>query len=208
MAAVNGDDDNDDDEGSDDEDDEDGDEDDDDSEDDSDEDEEEDGEEDDSDSEEESEEEPQPPVKKRALGFKNWALSQMGQGTPPSAPDLVTEAPSKPAHVSKPRDPNALAIGPLGEDFKLPATSLLSRDPSTAVNPVDKTKPRPKINRRGSVDEARMGLPIVAEEQNLIEAVLLHPVVIVCGETGSGKTTQMPQMLYEAGFGFKGSGEC
>jgi ATP-dependent RNA helicase DHX37/DHR1 len=52
-----------------------------------------------------------------------------------------------------------------------------------------------------------MGLPIVAEEQNLIEAVLLHPVVIVCGETGSGKTTQMPQMLYEAGFGFKGSGK-
>lgn len=149
--------------------------------------------------------EPEPPVKKRALGFKSWALKQMGQSTPPSAPDLVAQPVQLPVK-SKPRDPNALAVGPLGEDFKLPATSLLSRAPSDAVNPVDKTKPRPKIARRGSVDEARMGLPIVAEEQNLIEAVLLHPVVIVCGETGSGKTTQMPQMLYEAGFGFKGSG--
>jgi predicted ATPase len=35
----------------------------------------------------------------------------------------------------------------------------------------------------------------------------MYPVVVICGETGSGKTTQVPQMLYEAGFGFKNSGE-
>jgi len=35
----------------------------------------------------------------------------------------------------------------------------------------------------------------------------MNPVVIIAGETGSGKTTQVPQMLYEAGFGFKASGE-
>lgn len=33
-----------------------------------------------------------------------------------------------------------------------------------------------------------------------MEAVAEHPVVIVCGETGSGKTTQVPQFLYEAGY--------
>lgn len=33
-----------------------------------------------------------------------------------------------------------------------------------------------------------------------MEAVAEHPIVIVCGETGSGKTTQVPQFLYEAGF--------
>lgn len=34
-----------------------------------------------------------------------------------------------------------------------------------------------------------------------MEAIGEHDVVIVCGETGSGKTTQVPQFLYEAGFG-------
>jgi ATP-dependent RNA helicase DHX37/DHR1 len=29
-------------------------------------------------------------------------------------------------------------------------------------------------------------------------------VVIICGETGSGKTTQVPQFLYEAGYASRG----
>lgn len=33
-----------------------------------------------------------------------------------------------------------------------------------------------------------------------MEAVAEHPIVIICGETGSGKTTQVPQFLYEAGY--------
>lgn len=52
-----------------------------------------------------------------------------------------------------------------------------------------------------------MELPILAEEQPIIESILMNPVVVICGETGSGKTTQVPQMLYEHGFGFKGSGK-
>lgn len=38
-----------------------------------------------------------------------------------------------------------------------------------------------------------------------MEAVAEHPIVIVCGETGSGKTTQVPQFLYEAGYSSDGS---
>ncbi|EKM79367.1 hypothetical protein AGABI1DRAFT_74345 [Agaricus bisporus var. burnettii JB137-S8] len=44
-------------------------------------------------------------------------------------------------------------------------------------------------------------LPVVTEEQPIMEAIMLNPVVIICGETGSGKTTQVPQFLHEAGFG-------
>ncbi|MBV8031301.1 MAG: ATP-dependent RNA helicase HrpA [Betaproteobacteria bacterium] len=40
-------------------------------------------------------------------------------------------------------------------------------------------------------------LPINARREEIREAVRRHPVVIVCGETGSGKTTQLPKMLWE-----------
>ena len=46
----------------------------------------------------------------------------------------------------------------------------------------------------------RLSLPILAEEQMVMEAIREHPIVVLCGETGSGKTTQVPQFLYEGGF--------
>jgi len=43
-------------------------------------------------------------------------------------------------------------------------------------------------------------LPIYAYKEQLIEAVKDHQVLIVVAETGSGKTTQLPQYLHEAGY--------
>lgn len=43
-------------------------------------------------------------------------------------------------------------------------------------------------------------LPVTHEIANIKALVKNHPVVIVCGETGSGKTTQLPKMLYEMGY--------
>src|SRR5262245_14135037 len=37
-------------------------------------------------------------------------------------------------------------------------------------------------------------LPILERRTEIVEAIGRHQVVIVCGETGSGKTTQLPQM--------------
>ncbi|KAJ3797001.1 pre-mRNA splicing factor [Lentinula aff. detonsa] len=51
-----------------------------------------------------------------------------------------------------------------------------------------------------SIEETRKSLPIYAWKDKLIEAVREHPVLIVVAETGSGKTTQIPQYLHEAGF--------
>src|SRR5258706_333751 len=48
------------------------------------------------------------------------------------------------------------------------------------------------------------GLPINARRDEIQAAVERHPVVIVCGETGSGKTTQLPKMLLEMGRGKSG----
>ncbi|XAO23129.1 hypothetical protein I312_101907 [Cryptococcus bacillisporus CA1280] len=151
---------------------------------------------------EEEEEEVAPPKKKRSLGFKDWALKQMGQTSQPSAPDLLADETTTTLYKSQPLPAARVGeyIGPLGRELVMPTTSLLDQSKDS-----DKSKVRPNITRRPSVSEARMGLPILAEEQSIIESILMHPVVIICGETGSGKTTQVPQMLYEAGFGYKGS---
>jgi ATP-dependent helicase HrpA len=47
-------------------------------------------------------------------------------------------------------------------------------------------------------------LPINQRRDEIVAAVAAHPVVIVCGETGSGKTTQLPKMLLAMGRGRAG----
>ena len=47
-------------------------------------------------------------------------------------------------------------------------------------------------------------LPVAARREEIARAVSGHPVVIVCGETGSGKTTQLPKILLELGRGVAG----
>ncbi|KAL2343445.1 hypothetical protein Fmac_004730 [Flemingia macrophylla] len=44
-------------------------------------------------------------------------------------------------------------------------------------------------------------LPIVQYEEKIIETVERSPVVVVIGETGSGKSTQLSQMLHRRGYG-------
>ena len=47
-------------------------------------------------------------------------------------------------------------------------------------------------------------LPVSQKKQDILEAVRDHQVVIVAGETGSGKTTQLPKICMELGRGLKG----
>jgi ATP-dependent helicase HrpA len=51
-------------------------------------------------------------------------------------------------------------------------------------------------------------LPISAHRQAIVDAIRRHPVVIVAGETGSGKTTQLPKFCLEAGRGLDGMIGC
>jgi pre-mRNA-splicing factor ATP-dependent RNA helicase DHX16 len=51
-----------------------------------------------------------------------------------------------------------------------------------------------------SIDETRKSLPIYHYRQELLDAVREYQVLIVVAETGSGKTTQLPQYLHEAGY--------
>ena len=47
-------------------------------------------------------------------------------------------------------------------------------------------------------------LPIVAKRHEIEAALAAHPVVIVCGDTGSGKSTQLPKMCLNIGRGVRG----
>ncbi len=51
-------------------------------------------------------------------------------------------------------------------------------------------------------------LPIAARKDEIVRAIREHPVVIVAGETGSGKTTQLPKMCLEAGRGVAAKIAC
>ncbi|PQQ18686.1 ATP-dependent RNA helicase DEAH13 [Prunus yedoensis var. nudiflora] len=77
-------------------------------------------------------------------------------------------------------------------------TSKLSNSP-TPGSPIAPTIVH--VSRPEEVENARKDLPIVMMEQEIMEAVNDHSTVIICGETGCGKTTQVPQFLFEAGFG-------
>ncbi|KGW40978.1 ATP-dependent RNA helicase HrpA [Burkholderia pseudomallei] len=48
-------------------------------------------------------------------------------------------------------------------------------------------------------------LPVSGKRDEIARAIAAHPVVIVCGETGSGKTTQLPKICLALGRGL-GSG--
>ena len=47
-------------------------------------------------------------------------------------------------------------------------------------------------------------LPITAHRAEILDALARHQVIVVCGATGSGKTTQLPKLCLEAGRGTHG----
>ncbi|KAI1344877.1 P-loop containing nucleoside triphosphate hydrolase protein [Xylariaceae sp. FL0016] len=51
-----------------------------------------------------------------------------------------------------------------------------------------------------SIQETRKSLPVYQYRNDFIQAVEEHQVIVLVGETGSGKTTQLPQYLHEAGY--------
>ncbi|KAG8884376.1 hypothetical protein FRB97_004385 [Tulasnella sp. 331] len=51
-----------------------------------------------------------------------------------------------------------------------------------------------------SIDDTRKSLPIYQYREQILEAIAKYQVLIVVAETGSGKTTQLPQYLHEAGY--------
>ena len=80
---------------------------------------------------------------------------------------------------------------------RLDGHPLILRSPPAAPNP------------RAAIVEGRRlqypeSLPITARRDDLLAAIGEHQVVIVAGETGSGKSTQLPKLCLELGRGVDG----
>ncbi|XP_037672932.1 probable ATP-dependent RNA helicase DHX37 isoform X2 [Choloepus didactylus] len=104
-----------------------------------------------------------------------------------------------------PVPPEARGEHPMPSDQPCPAGTpaappLWPAAAPTPARPLAKPAIFVPVDRCPKMQEERLKLPILSEEQVIMEAVAEHPIVIVCGETGSGKTTQVPQFLYEAGY--------
>ena len=131
--------------------------------------------------------------KERSSAFKIWAKEQFNEALG------FSPTPAKYADVRNIDERPLVARTPrTTEQEPLPAElGTESNYPSRVAFSV-------QVNRSSEIQDSRFKLPVVAEEQKIMEAIHNNPVVIVCGATGSGKTTQIPQFLYEAGYGSRG----
>ena len=62
--------------------------------------------------------------------------------------------------------------------------------------------------QKGSLKDQRENLPVYALKRQFMEGMAQNQVLIVRGETGSGKTTQLTQYLAEMGFSARGIIGC
>ncbi|XP_026406840.1 probable pre-mRNA-splicing factor ATP-dependent RNA helicase DEAH5 [Papaver somniferum] len=65
-----------------------------------------------------------------------------------------------------------------------------------------------RVRSKLSIQEQRQSLPVYKLKKELIQAVHDNQVMVVIGETGSGKTTQMTHYLAEAGYTSRGIIGC
>ena len=128
--------------------------------------------------------------KERSSAFKAWATSQVNEalGFKPTG-DMSGTSQNGRSDEHPTRVPRAPELDPLPPELEVKSSA-----PERKAFSV-------RVERPPDVQEARFGLPVVGEEQKIMEAIYNNPTVVIWGATGSGKTTQVPQFLYEAGFG-------
>ncbi|XP_054806041.1 pre-mRNA-splicing factor ATP-dependent RNA helicase DEAH7 [Prosopis cineraria] len=89
-------------------------------------------------------------------------------------------------------DADTAVVGEQGEiDFKEDAKFAQHLKKGEAVSDFAKSK---------SISEQRQYLPIFSVREELLQVIRENQVVVVVGETGSGKTTQLTQYLHEDGY--------
>jgi len=128
---------------------------------------------------------------KRTSAFKAWAQQQRNAALGYEPAEPLSALPD----IPRPKNFTARPIeqDPLPRELQ-PTTTNINRKAYSVT-----------VNRSPEVQTARLALPIIGEEQRIMEAIHNHDIVVISGATGSGKTTQVPQFLFEAGYGSVGS---
>ena len=131
------------------------------------------------------------PDRVRTSAFKAWAEQQRNQAIGFTPSNAIADMPVAAPQTQIQYTPLPLEQEPLPPELQIHAEADRK---AHAVN----------VDRSEEIQAARLALPIASEEQKIMEAVFNNHVAIISGPTGSGKTTQVPQFLYEAGFGDAG----
>jgi ATP-dependent RNA helicase DHX37/DHR1 len=136
-------------------------------------------------------------AKPRNSAFKAWAQGQVNKslGHMPSYEQALDASATLPPVASFSNTPRPVEPHPFA-DPRQTGMDDSQLDPRSNRKAFSVPIVRPE-----DVQESRLNLPIVAEEQRIMEAIYNHPVVLLSGDTGCGKTTQVPQFLFEAGYG-------
>jgi ATP-dependent helicase HrpA len=138
---------------------------------------------------------------------------------------------AEPGRANAPgRRPTVLEVRAMPEETDVPAAELRRRLATLTLR--DEHRLQRRLHRAGHDAAARAGLlaeldraearaaarralvpavtyppelPISARRDDLLAAIAGHQVVVVAGETGSGKSTQLPKLCLELGRGVRGS---
>ena len=118
--------------------------------------------------------------------------------------------------MSEPKNPNPKALRPASPTLQQPPTPTTSttantNPKATSITPTRRDPHQQAVSaaeRRKVIDslhlEIPQDLPIASQAETITTLLRQHSTIVVCGETGSGKSTQLPKLCLAAGLGTTG----
>ncbi|XP_006103978.1 putative pre-mRNA-splicing factor ATP-dependent RNA helicase DHX16 [Myotis lucifugus] len=140
-----------------------------------------------------------------------YHMPEETRGQPARAVDLVEEEsgapgpgwgpPPGPAGGRRPasQEPKYQLVLEEEETIEFVRATQLQGDEEPAAPPSPT-----QAQQQECIQAVRRSLPVFPFREELLAAIASHQVLIIEGETGSGKTTQIPQYLFEEGYTKKG----